>query len=211
MGLRQELVDLVYQVHKGGGGPFGHPHGYHAQFNEPNLHKVITQSLGFEASGNPYGGFRYAVGRDIQKAEWNRVFDLICRLWDEIPLDLKKDYVIGVNRILAAYRIAWDLGPDGCLHRVTPPVVQAQIEATFRELNDPRFSAAMPSFRDAIGAYDDRPQRGRDTCKNIMDALESVAKEKYGMPTATFGNVLAELRKAHCISLESVFCSSKAL
>ena len=205
-GLRQELIDLIYQVHRTGKPQrFGEPiREYHPQFNEANLHKVITQSLGFEAAGEPYGGFRYAVGRDIRKADWPRVYDLVCRLWDEIPLELKAAYESGVNRILAAYSIACDLGSDGRLHRVTPPAVQQQIEAAFRELSDPRFAAALHSFQDAMSAYDDRPQRGRDACKNIMDSLEAVAKEVCGMPTATFGNVLAELRKMQTMSPETI-------
>ncbi len=206
-GLRQELIDLVYQVHRTPSTKksFAPIQGeYHPQFNEANLHKVITQSLGFEAAGEPYGGFRYAVGRDIRKADWPRVYDLISRLWDEIPFELKAAYEAGVNRILAAYSIAWDLGSDGCLHRVTPPAVQQQIQAAFRELSDLRFTAALHSFRDAMNAYDDRPQRGRDACKNIMDCLEAVAKEVCGMPTATFGNVLAELRKTQVLSPETI-------
>jgi len=55
-----------------------------------------------------------------------------------------------------------------------------------------------------MAAYDDRPQRGRDTCKNIFDALESVSKEIFGMPTATFGNVLAEARKQLSMSTETI-------
>jgi hypothetical protein len=51
-----------------------------------------------------------------------------------------------------------------------------------------------------MNAYDDRPRRDIDVCKNIMDCLEAVAKEVFGMPTATFGNVLAELRKMQTLS-----------
>jgi hypothetical protein len=43
-------------------------------------------------------------------------------------------------------------------------------------------------------AYDDRPQRGRDVCKNIFDALGSVAKQVFRMPTGTFGKVLDKAR-----------------
>ena len=203
-GLRQELIDFVYQVHKtpaAGGLLQG---GYYPGFDEDNLHKVITQSLGFEAAAQPYGGFRYAVGRDIRKADWPRVYDLICRLWDEIPLELRGAYEAGVNRILAAHSIAWDLGNDGRLHRVTPAAVQEQIAAAFSELSDPRFAAALHSFQDAMNSYDDRPQRDRDTCKNVMDALEAVAKEVCGMPAATFGNVLAELRRSQAMAAETI-------
>jgi hypothetical protein len=207
-GLRQELIDFVYQVHRTL--PPKRPHvpipagGYHPQFDEANLHKVITQSLGLEAAGAPYGGFRYALGRDIRRADWPRVYDLICRLWDEIPFDLKAAYEAGVNRILAAHSIAWDLGGDGRLHRVAPPAVQQQIEAAFRELSDSRFARALDSLQHAMNAYDDRPRRDLDVCKNIMDCLEAVAKEVCGMPTGTLGNVLAELRKAQTLSPETI-------
>lgn len=210
-GLRQEFIDLVYQVHRNipqrlhrFGQTMQYNQQYHPLFDEANLHKVITQSLGFSAAGEPYGGFRYAVGRDIGKAEWSRVYDLMSRLWDEIPSELRESYRSGVNRILAAYSIAWDMGADGSLHRVTPPAIEHQIEEVFRELSGTRFAAALQSFHDAMAAYDDRPQRARDVCKNIMDALEGVAKEVFGMPTATFGNILTEARKGPVMALETI-------
>lgn len=55
-----------------------------------------------------------------------------------------------------------------------------------------------------MNAYDDRPQRGQDTCKNIFDALEFVSKEVFGMPTATFGNVLVEARKRQSMTSETI-------
>ncbi len=55
-----------------------------------------------------------------------------------------------------------------------------------------------------MNAYNDRPQRGRDACKNIFDALESVSKEMLAMPSATFGNVLIEVRRRHLMSTEAV-------
>jgi hypothetical protein len=191
-GLRQELVDIAFHVLEQARG-----------YNEARLHKIISQSLGFAPSGQPYGGFRYAVGRDISRVEWPRVCDLICRLWPEVPPDLRDEYRTGVNRILAGYGVVWDMGDEGQLHRVLPPVAQMQVEAAFRELSQPRFAAALISFRDGMNAYDDHPQRGRDACKNIFDALESIAKEVFGMPTATFGSVLAEARRRHSMSAET--------
>ena len=192
-GLRQELIDLFYQV-------CSRDPGFTAQ----HFHQVITQSLGFQPAGNPYGGYRYAASRDIQRAEWARVYDLISRLWDEVPEELRREYLAGVNRILAAYRIAWELGTDGQLRRILPPIIQDQIEIAFRELSQPRFESALQLFRDALIAYNDRPQRGRDTCANIMDALEAVAKEVFEMPAATFGNVLAEARNRQEMAAETI-------
>jgi hypothetical protein len=174
--------------------------GYH----EARVHRIISQSLGIAPATNPYGGYRYAVSRDVNRADWSRVYDLICRLWPEVPPELQDDYRNSVNRIRAAYHIAWDFGEDGQLHRVLPPAVQSQVEGAFRELSQPRFAAALSSFHSSMNAYDDRPQRGRDACRNIFDALESVSKEIFGMPTATFGNVLVEARKRQSIASETI-------
>ena len=113
---------------------------------------TTTPHPGFAASGQPYGGFRYAAGRDINKAEWPRVYDLICRLWPELPSVLRPDYRTGVNRILSGYRVVWDLGEDGRLHRVLPPAAQSRVEAAFSELSQPRFAPALASFREAMSA-----------------------------------------------------------
>lgn len=85
-----------------------------------------------------------------------------------------------------------------------PPAVQSQVAAAFRELSKPEFAAALPSFRDAMAAHDDRPRRERDACSNIFDALESVAKAVFHMPTATFGNVLVEARRQQSMSPETI-------
>jgi len=55
-----------------------------------------------------------------------------------------------------------------------------------------------------MAAYDDRPQRGRDSCRNIFDALESVAKEVFDMPRATFGDVLNAARKQQSMASETI-------
>jgi len=192
-GVRQEFIDLAFHIFE-----------QTKRYDDARLFRIIMQSLGLAAAGQPWAGYRHAVGRDINNVEWPRVYDLICRLWPELPSDLQQDYQTGVNRILAAYHIAWDLGEDGELHRVLPLAAQSQVEAAFKELSQPRFAAALTSFREAISAYDDRPQRGRDACKNIFDALESLSKEIFGMPSATFGNVLTEARKRHSIASETI-------
>jgi hypothetical protein len=192
-GFRQELIDAVYLI-------FERMH----EFDESRLHKIITQSLGFAPSGQPYGGFRYALSRDIRNASWERVYDLIIRLREELPASLQEEYRTVINQLLAGYRIVWDLGADGQLHRILPPVIQNQIEAAFRELSQPRFSSSLHSFQEGINAYNDRPQRGRDACKNLFDALEAVAKEIFNLPSGTFGNVLNEARRQHSIANETI-------
>lgn len=186
--MRQELVDVFFRW----------------VLDQAHLYHVAAQSLGIQAAGNPYSGYRYAVGRDIAGADWPSVYDLVSRVWDEVPEESRECYVTEVNRVLAANKVAWDLGDDGGIHRVLPPAIQAQIEAAFQELSATRFASALSNFQDAIAAYDARPRRERDTCANIMDALEAVAKTVLNMPNATLGDVLNEVRKQNVMAAESV-------
>jgi hypothetical protein len=194
-GLRQEFIDAAFHVLQSA-----------PNFTDGRpIYDIVAQSLGVAPSRQPYAGFRHAIGRDLSKADWQRVYDLICRLWPEVVRwDMQTDYRAAVNRILAAYRVAWDLGEDGQLHRVLPPAAQSQIEAAFRELSRPAFGPALQLFRDAMTAYDDRPRRDRDTCCSIFDALESVAKAVFEMPTKTFGDVLAEVCKRQAMSPDTI-------
>jgi len=193
LGLRQEFVDAMYLLFERTQQPI----------QERKLYNIISQSLGIQPSGEPYGGFRYAIGRDVNKAPWERFYDLIIRVGAEVPPLFKAEYHLLVNQLLAAYRIAWELRDDR-LHRVVPAAIAIHTEAAFRELSQPRFAAALASFREGIAAYDDRPQRGKDACKNVFDALESVAKTVGNMPSATFGNVLADIRKNQFLSGETL-------
>ncbi|MGA2986695.1 MAG: hypothetical protein ABSG32_23075 [Terriglobia bacterium] len=193
-GLRQEFIDAVYLIFERAP----------KQFDERKLYNIISQSLGIQPSGNPYSGFRYAVSRDVNKAPRERFYDLIIRIAAEVPAIFTKEYREIVNQLLASYGIVWELREYDQLHRVLPPVVTGYVEAAFRKLGKPRFSAALASFQAGMAAYNARPQRGRDTCKNIFDALESVAKEVFAMPTITFGNVLAEARKRQSMTDETI-------
>jgi hypothetical protein len=219
-GLRNEFIDLVFhhfevaRTHFENKGtailyPLSSGGRKIPDFSEARLYMTITQSLGLSASAQPYGGFRYAAGRDIQKVEWPRFYDLISRLWVLIFEPLRTAYVDGVNRILAGYRSAWDLGGDGQCHRVLPVAVHHQVEAVFKELSQPRFASGLTLFHHAMSAYDDRPQRGREVCASIFDALESVAKEVFSLPSATFGNVLLEARKRQPIASETIAVQQK--
>jgi len=98
-GLRQEFIDAAFHIL--GSAPF---------FGDRRLYDIVAQSLGVAPSGQPHAGFRHATGRDLSKADWQRVYDVICRLWPEVPWDLQAEYRAAVNRILAAYRIAWTWG-----------------------------------------------------------------------------------------------------
>jgi hypothetical protein len=183
--MRQELVDLFFSLAE------------HSQDEVPpeHVYRVTCQSLGISASGIPYGGYRYASGRDVNRVEWPRIYDLIARLWPDFDRHGHgRLFREGTNRILAAYGVAWEQGDDGRLNRVLPVAAQVQVNEAFAELHDPGFEPALDLFRAGRDAFDARPRRDRDACSNVFDALESVAKEKYAMPNATYGQVVARLR-----------------
>jgi len=187
--MRPELVDAIYLV-------TGQTQG--RLDADRDLYLPIVQSLGYDAAGNPQAGRRQRIGRDIssQETHWTRIYDLIVRLWPEFQrTGFHEIYREAVNRVLAAHGVAWDLGADGRLHRVMPEATGAQVQATITELSVPCYAPALALANAAINAYDARPRRDRDACSNIFDAMESVAKEKFGMPHAAFGQVVAHIRQ----------------
>jgi len=193
--MRQELVDVFFSVAE------------HNQdeISPEHVYQVTCQSLGNRPHGILSNGYRHAAGREVMKVDWPRIYDLVSRLWSDFE---KQGFGgrlhEGVNRVLAAYGAAWELGEDGRLHRVLPVSAQSQVQAAITELSDPRFEPALALLNAARDAYDDRPRRDRNSCSNIFDALESVAKEKYGMPNATFGQVVAHTRQSDSLNAQIV-------
>ena len=184
--MRQELVDLF----------FGIAEHNQDEISSEHLYRVVSQSLGIKTSGNPYGGYRYASGRDVGTVDWRRIYDLVTRVHSDFDKQgFGHQLRQGANRIFAAHNVAWELGEDGRLSRVLPVEAQIQIDAAFVELNDPKYSPALALFNAARNAYDDRPRRDRDACTNVFDALESVAKIKYRRPNETFGQVTKYLEQ----------------
>jgi hypothetical protein len=193
IGMRQELIDLIFHL---------------TEHNSPPLdvelmHRIICQSIGTHASGQPYGGFRYAAGRDLGRAEWPRVYDLICRLWPEFESSgISEKYYQGVNRILSGYGVVWELTQRGRLQRHLPASAQSLVETAISQLTAPQFAPALALMNAARDAFDDRPRRDRDACANIFDSLESVAKKVFDMPHATFGSVLNHVRQTNAFQSE---------
>lgn len=194
-GMRHELVDLVFHLAE-----HNHP-----LLSEERMHRIICQSLGKKASGQPYSGFRYAADRDLTKTDWRRVYDLISRLWPEFfSAGVSEEYRQGVNRILAAYGVVWELTVEDRVRRHLPAPAQALVGIAIAELTAPRFAPALTLMNAARDAFDDRPRRDRDACSNIFDCMESVAKEVFDMPNATFGSVLRHVRQINALQGEVV-------
>lgn len=183
--LRQEVLDVAFSLAE---------YGDHTGPDPDRIYRIVSQTLGIVPAGVPSGGFCHAAGRDLSRAEWPRVYDVILRLAAEFDhAGQFDDFQRGVNDALAGNGVVWDLSDDRNLTRVLPPSAQQQVHAAFLELSAPRFAPALQLLKSAKDAFDDRPRRDRDACSNAFDALESVAKEKQGMPTATFGQVLAHI------------------
>jgi hypothetical protein len=194
--MRQELLDAICLIVSQTNGRLS---------VEGDLYFTISQSLGVQAAANPMGDRRQRLGRDIGNADWPRVYDLVVRLWPEFSrVGRQETYRGEVNRVFAAYGVAWDLGADGRLHRVLPAAVQVQINAAFTELSAPRYAPALALFNAARDAYDDRPSRERDACANIFDAMESVARLKYNRATETFGQIKNYLEQNHLFRPEVI-------
>lgn len=186
--MRQELVDAIFGIAEQSGGAV----------LEERLHRIISQCLGMAPAGNPYGGYRYAIGRDIarQEVRWPRVYDVMGRLWPVYEAaGLQQLFRDSVNRILAAYGTVWELNELGRIQRVMPIDAQAQIQTAIAELAVPHFAPALALMNAARDAFDDRPRRDRDAVANAFDALESVAKIVYRLPNATFSQVLDEVQR----------------
>jgi hypothetical protein len=190
-GLRQEIVDVVFHVVRQSEGAL----------SEEHLFRVSCQSLGIRAAGQPSAGFRHALGRDIEGVSWQRVYDLICRLWPEFePSGWHARYREGVNRVLSGYGIVWDLDEYGELRRVLPEEAEQQVATAVRELEESRFGGAKAIFTLALEAYDARPRRDRDACANSFDAMEAVAKVVFAMPVGTCGGILSAARAQNALN-----------
>jgi hypothetical protein len=178
--LRQQLLAITYDL-------LPQAHG----FSEGDLYYGIEQMLGVQAAGNPMGGRRQRLGRDLGLTEWQRVYDVICWLWNRFQASvLHEAFRQQINIALAASHVVWDLGADGNMHRVLPAAVQAQVQAAFAELSDAQYVPALVLFNAAQAAYDEHPRQDRNACSNIFDAMESVAKIKYNKPNESFGHVM---------------------
>lgn len=193
--MRQELLAVIYDLL-----PLSRP-----AITEEQIYYGVEQMLGEEARGNPMAGWRQRLGRDLGNAQWTRIYDVIGWSWSQFQrAGLQEGFRQNINRVLAAHAVVWDLGEDGRLHRVLPAAANAQIVNAFADLNVPQYGPALALFNLARTAYDDRPRRDRDTCTNIFDAMESVAKIRYNRPDDTFGQVKNHIEQNHLLHAEII-------
>jgi hypothetical protein len=191
LGMRSELVDFFFDMSdrsfRGEG---------ISQIQPSDLHEITALMLGRHVAGQPYGGYKVRVARDIRDADWPRVYDWILRLWPVFQqAGFGAEFEEGVNTVLAAYGIVWDFRNAGSFERVLPAPLLEQMSRAATLLAAPGYEGARQTLELAIQAFNDRPRRDRDACANAYDALESAAKTKYNAPDSTFGEVLNTVQR----------------
>ena len=190
-GMRLELVDLFFALADQGGG----------QVQPRLIYEVTGLMLGAGVTANPFGGERGRVARDIGQAPWQRVYDWISRFWPEFErAGLGPAFCDGVNAVLSAHGIVWELDTNGQIRRFLAEPVRQHVSEAIRELGAERLAPARALFDAATEAFNARPRRNRDVCTNAYDALESVAKIVCEMPAATLGGVLDEVRRRDALN-----------
>ena len=133
----------------------------------------------------------------IEKRHGWEIYNLIETLYAELKTSPYSPnphkFEVELNQLFGEESIGWRL-EDGKLAHTLPVAAREQVDAVFKELGNPRFAPALAHIIAAYKAYNAQPQRGLEVCSNAYDACESVAKEIFGLPTATFGDVLKEAR-----------------
>jgi hypothetical protein len=189
-GMRSELVDFFFDMSERSFAGEGL-----GQIQPSDIHEITALMLGLHVAGQPYGGYKVRVARDIRGAAWPRVYDWIVRLWPVFErTGFGGPFVEGVNNVLAAYGIVWDFRETGTFERFLPAAVIQQMNQAVTLLAAPGFEGARQTFNLALQAFNEIPRRDRDACANAYDALEAAAKTKYHLPNATFGEVLDNVR-----------------
>jgi hypothetical protein len=98
------------------------------------------------------------------------------------------------NEVFADEHIGWKFEDDRIVPTL-PIAASEEVESVFRELQKPRFEAALARITAAYEAFNARPRREFDVCVNAFAACEAVAKEAHGPKCATFGDVLSDIKK----------------
>jgi hypothetical protein len=143
----------------------------------------------------------------IFNCKWGELFNLLEAMYQALLIrsdGFHRKLVDGLNQTFSEESIGWRMDGEGRLVRLLPAATQAEAESVFRELQNTRFAPALANVESAYDAFNARPRRDQEVCSSAFDALESVAKEVFSMPTATFGDVIKEARKRTVFASETL-------
>jgi hypothetical protein len=124
------------------------------------------------------------------RAEWYEIFDLIEAICQFGDADYTRDSAIVFNAILAhemsAYRIV-----DGLIIQVTDETELREIEAAIEASNTTKLSGVSEHLHSALAKLADRKNPDfRNSIKESISAVESIAKLIAGNPKAQLGEAL---------------------
>ncbi len=143
----------------------------------------------------------------LEKCFGWEVYNLIEPLYAELKTfgghNYHGEFERDLNQLFGHESIGWKL-VDGKLERTLPAAARQQVDEVFKELGNSRFARALDHMIAAYKAYNARPRGDFDVCSNAFDACESVAKEVFAMPTATFGDVLKAARNKDSFAPETI-------
>jgi hypothetical protein len=142
----------------------------------------------------------------IFHCEWWKLYNMLEKIYEVPNGDYRKQqaFVEQLNDVLSEESIGWKMDRGGRLQRLLPEAIQVEAERVFGELQIPRFAPAWTHMQVARAAYNFRPRRDQEVCSSVFDALESVAKEVFSMPTATFGDVIKAARTRDIFAPETL-------
>lgn len=144
----------------------------------------------------------------IFACDWWQLYNILENIYIDLPkmhngTFMQAEFIKQVNRTFSEESIGWKMDPQGQLQRLLPEIIRAQEETIFKELRVSRFAAAFGHLQTSREAYNSRPRRDREVCSEIFDALESVAKEIFSIPTGTFGDVIKAARQRKVFASET--------
>jgi hypothetical protein len=183
--MRVEFIDIIFEIAERAADSNYEP-------TPADVYRIVGQVLGvLDPAVQPYGGFRARTQKYLLQADWPRFYDVVLRLARAIGFRDEDSYRADVNRLLAAYGVAWQMTEAGIFERVLPAPVAESLRSAIDELNQPAYRAARDLFALAADAFNSIPRRDRDAVTNAFDAMESAAKTRLDLPTATFGAALS--------------------
>ena len=192
--MRDELVGFFFSLAEESNG----------QVQPRAIYETTGLMLGAGLTANPFGGYPTRVSKDIGNAEWPRVYDWISRLQRDFErAGLGPQFRNGVNVVLAAHAVIWELDDDGRWQRVLPEPLREQVQVAIAALGQEQLAPARELFTTASEAFNARPRRDRDACSNAFDAIESVAKITYGMQELSRCHGLVRARRGARIETSS--------
>src|SRR5262245_21460521 len=118
--VRQRLVDLAFSLTE---------RSQDDRLSDVRVYQVICQSLGEALAAKPYGGFVYAAGRKIKRADKNSVYELIGRLWQSFEnIGRGEEYRNGANQMLSSSGMLLSLDAHGHLQPTASDVHHTDFE-----------------------------------------------------------------------------------